>query len=285
MLTSSLERRRVIQATMLRATIHMSSRHDYWPVIEAVRSVRRDWWLRAPRRQGDEAAIRRDADRVREFLADGPRRRTEIVSAVGMDSAGWNGASLWVDLVRVPPSGTWEQRHADRYGLAESWVGPSTAEVGDGIRLLVRRYLGAFGPAARGDIASWAGLLVSEVDVAIARMRVRRFEDESGGALVDLPGAALPGVDTPVPVRFLPTWDATLLVHARRTQILPEPLRPAVFNTKTPHSVPTFLVDGQVAGTWRFEDGSISMTPLRTLTRPERRALDDEAGRLAAFMA
>ena len=192
---------------------------------------------------------------MREFLADGPRRRTEIVSALGMDSTGWNGASLWVDLVRVPPSGTWEQRRADRYGLAESWVGPSTADVGDGIRLLVRRYLGAFGPAARGDIASWAGLPVSEVDVAIARMRVRRFEDESGGALVDLPGAALPGVDTPVPVRFLPTWDATLLVHARRTQILPEPLRPAVFNTKTPHSVPTFLVDGQVAGTWRFEDG------------------------------
>ena len=59
--------------------------------------------------------------------------------------------------------------------------------------------------------------------------------------------------DTPAPVRFLPTWDATLLVHARRTQILPERFRPMVFDTKTPHSVPTFLVDGQVAGTWRVE--------------------------------
>ena len=98
-------------------------------------------------------------------------------------------------------------------------------------------------------------------------------------------GGPIPAEDTPVPVRFLPTWDATLLVHARRTQILPEPLRPAVFNTKTPHSVPTFLVDGQVAGTWRFEDGAISLSPLRTLTRQERRALDDEADRLAAFMA
>ncbi len=283
-LTTALERRRVIQATMLRATIHMSSRRDYWPVVDAVREARRDWWLRATRRQGDDGDVRRTADRVRSFLADGPRRRKEITSALGLDSTAWNGASQWVDMVRVPPSGTWAQRRADLYGLAEPWVGPDTASPDDGVDLLVRRYLKAFGPASRGDIASWAGLSVTTIDASLARTRLRRFEDEAGGAVVDLPRAPLPDASTPAPVRFLPTWDATLLVHARRTQILPEAFRPKVFHVKTPHSVPTFLVDGQVAGTWRYEAGSISLTPFRTLTRTEHRAVVDEAERMSAFM-
>jgi hypothetical protein len=84
-------------------------------------------------------------------------------------------------------------------------------------------------------------------------------------------------------VRFLPTWDATLLVHARRTQILPEPYRPLVFNTKTPHSVPTFLVDGAVAGTWRYERGRVETKPFEPLPKAARREVDDEAKRLAEF--
>ncbi len=35
----------------------------------------------------------------------------------------WNGLSAWVELVRAPPSGTWERRRADLYALAEDWLG------------------------------------------------------------------------------------------------------------------------------------------------------------------
>ncbi len=80
-------------------------------------------------------------------------------------------------------------------------------------------------------------------------------------------------------------WDATLLVHARHTQILPERYRARIFNTKTPHSCPTFLVDGQVAGTWRHEDGRIRLSPFEPLPRTARRALEDEAAGLAALHA
>jgi hypothetical protein len=40
------------------------------------------------------------------------------------------------------------------------------------------------------------------------------------GMWLDLVRAPLPDPATPSPVRFL-RWDATLLAHARRTQILP----------------------------------------------------------------
>jgi hypothetical protein len=87
----------------------------------------------------------------------------------------------------------------------------------------------------------------------------------------------------PAPVRFLPTWDATLLINERATQILPEPFRALVFNTRTPHSVPTFLVDGQVAGTWRFADERVTIEPFERLPKTTRRELGDEAERLRTF--
>ena len=41
-------------------------------------------------------------------------------------------------------------------------------------------------------------------------------------------------------MRYLGTWDALLLVHARRTGVLPERVRPILFTTKLPQSLPTF---------------------------------------------
>jgi hypothetical protein len=190
---------------------------------------------------------------------------------------------MWIDLVRAPPSGTWEHRRADSYALAEKWLGPTDATPDEGIELLVRRYLGGFGPARPHDIADWAGLPLPTVTRTLESLRLRRFRDEDGGELVDLPRAPLPDGETPTPVRFLPTWDAPLLVHARRSGILPEGYRPRVFSTKTPHSVATFLVDGAVAGTWREERGRIVTKAFSRLSRDVQRELAGEAERLAAF--
>jgi hypothetical protein len=83
-------------------------------------------------------------------------------------------------------------------------------------------------------------------------------------------------------VRFLPTWDAALLVHCRRARILPEDQRERIFNTKMPQSIGTFLVDGAVAGTWK-PDGTL--TPFVDLSGRQRTQVDKEAARLAEFMA
>jgi hypothetical protein len=147
----------------------------------------------------------------------------------------------------------------------------------------VRRYLAAFGPAARADIATFTGLPLTTLDDVLRRLPLREFRSEDDERLLDVRGAPLPSPDTAAPVRFLPTWDATLLVHARRTQILPERHRPRIFNVRTPHSVNTFLVDGQVAGTWRYEKGHVKITPFGRLSKSVREELEDEAERLAAF--
>jgi Winged helix DNA-binding domain len=280
--TRALERRTAIQATIMRATIHLVSRGDYWPFVVAIREERLRWWERV-HPNADPKQMRAAGKKLRRFLAAGPRRRKEIEEHLGRQVA--LGIGAYVDLVRVPPSGTWEQRRADLYGLAEDWVGPADADHDDGVDLLVRRYLAAFGPASKNDIADWAGLPVTRITHSLERMTLRRFRDEAGKELVDLPRAPIPEPTSPAPPRFLPVWDATLLVHARRTQILPEQYRPLVFNVKTPNSVNTFLVDGQVAGTWRYEGGKVKVEPFEGVPRKERRALDEEAARLAAFHA
>jgi hypothetical protein len=284
-LTHALERRTVVQGTLMRVTIHLVSARDYPLFAEGVRERRRQWWLTSHRGRADARKIAAAARRARSFLADGPRRRSELVEHLGADNVTWNGVGVWIDLVRAPPSGTWEQRRADLYAAAEDWLGPSEATAEEGIDLLVRRYLGGFGPAPLKDVASWAGLPARMLAPAVERLSLRRFRDESGAELLDVPRGPLPDADTPAPVRFLPTWDATLLVHARRTQILPERYRSLVFNTKTPQSISTFLVDGRVAGTWKHERGHVHVDPFERLQRDVQREIADESERLAAFLS
>ena len=283
-LTGALERRTVVQGTLMRATIHLVSREDYWPMAEPIRAARRTGWLRYQRGKLSEGDVEQAAALLRERMEQGRSARKDLIE--DLDAARFNGAQLWLDIVRLPPAGTWERRRADIYGLAEAWIEPSDRPTpADGQALLVRRYLQGFGPGAAREIADWAGLPVRTVDELLETLELRRFRDERGGLLVDLPRLPIPGSGVAAPARFLPTWDATLLAHCRRTQILPEALRPRVFNTKTPHSTETFIVDGQVAGTWKWDSGLVKLSPFGRLAGDARAELEAEAERLAELYA
>jgi DNA glycosylase AlkZ-like len=284
-LTRALERRSVAQGTLMRVTIHLVSARDFPVLAEGVRERRREGWMKAHSARADRRKIEAAAKKTRKLLAEGPRRRSELAEELGADSVTWNGVGMWLDLVRAPPSGTWEQRRADLYALAEDWLGPSEATTEQGLELLVRRYLSGFGPGSLKDLANWAGLPPALLKPVVEGLKLRRFRDERGGELIDLPRAPLPDPDTPAPVRFLPVWDATLLAHARRTQILPEQYRTRVFSTKTPQSANTFLIDGRVAGTWKYDRRRVAVEPFERLAREVRREVDEEAARLTEFHA
>jgi len=222
-LTAALEQRAAVQATLMRVTIHVVARADYWPLALATRGARRGLWLKARRgavsdedmeagarpRTPDSDRIaapqgargaRRQGRRRRRRALDRPRRRPAI---------GHLGASPREPLRR--------RRGLDRR------AGPQHA---GRHRPSLRSYLKGFGPASRNDIASYTGLRQRDIVPALERLPLRRFSSEAGDELLDLPRQALPHPDTPAPVRFLPTWDAALLVHARRAGILREEHRP-----------------------------------------------------------
>jgi hypothetical protein len=280
-MTRALEDRSLIQASLMRTTIHVVSRREYWLFANGIRRSRQEW-LQRVRALPPDRLLRSNADRLREALADGPK----TVKELGDWAKGFVGTlSLWVDLVRVPPSGTWERRRADRLALAEDWVGPNDSTEDEGLTHLVRSYLRAFGPAAWKDIASWAGLNVADTRRGAAGLELVRYRDERGAELVDLAGAELAAEDAAAPVRFLPHWDANLLVHARRAGILPETHRPRVFSTKNPFSVGVYLVDGRGVGAWSLQDGRIVLDPFEPVSKAVERAVERERQALEAFHA
>ena len=70
-LTRALERREVVQATLMRSTIHLVSRADYWPLAVAIREPRRAWWRRVTK----QGSLEEQARTLRAALRDGPMKR------------------------------------------------------------------------------------------------------------------------------------------------------------------------------------------------------------------
>ena len=149
----------------------------------ATREARRTSWLRATRESCRRPPIEAAAETLRAALAGGATlRRKEIEALIGKAEA--RAVGLWVDLVRAPPSGTWERRRADLYALAEDWIGPApTSRPTPPPSTSSRRYLGGFGPATAKDVASFTGLAAARPRPAsLERLELRRF-----GELLDLP--------------------------------------------------------------------------------------------------
>lgn len=285
-LTRALEQRVVVQGTMQRGTIHLVAADDYWPINLAVRTIRRNWSLRFAGSPTD-ATMRDAARRVRDALAaaGGTLSRRDLLTATGLATTKLD-VGFWIDLVRVPPSGTWERRRADLFAAAETWLGPEPAmSLDDAREHLVRHYLTGFGPASISEIATFCGAAASDIDAAARRVATRTLDAEDGTELLDIAGLPLPGEDVDTPPRFLGNWEAILLAHARRSRVLREQDRPRIFSTKMPQSLPTYLVDGQVAGTWRYTEGRIELDEWRPLRGAGRAAVLEEAERLAELFA
>jgi len=279
-LTRALEDRTVVQATLMRGTIHLVATADFWPMAVGVRRARREWAARLPDGVLGASTSEALAVTLRAALKGGPRS----VAQLGDKATGFVGnVGLWVDLVRVPPGGTWERRRADVLALAEQWVEPETATEEDGLRSLLAAYLRGFGPAALKDAANWAGVPVAWLKPAAATLDLHRFRDETGKELLDLPDAPLPDEGTPAPVRLLPHWDANLLVHARRTGLLPEGYRSRLFNIRRPFSAGVILVDGRVVGEWSVRDGHVLPELYEALSAQDRADVDDEVDTLDVF--
>jgi hypothetical protein len=290
-LMRALERRTLVKATLMRATLHLVSARDYLAYAALFLRTRHLAVERRLHRLGVEVDADALVARVVAETAGGPRSRPELNEVLRLgkfDSADrrpwlvWHLLAARARLVHSPESSAWRLNTAGaRFAPAAEWLGAEPSADGE---LLVRRYLRAFGPATRSDVLQWAGLPARAVDDALGGLRLRRFHDERGRELVDLPRALLPPADTPAPVRFLPMWDSALLAHADRTRILAEEYRATVIR-RNGDIRPAFLVDGFVAGTWRFARGSMELEPFDPLPRRVRREVEDEAARLTAFHA
>jgi hypothetical protein len=164
------------------------------------------------------------------------------------------------------------------------------ADGDEALRTLVTRYLFAYGPATPQHFARWLGI-------------PPRYAAGLFGALADqLERVELDGEpawtvagDTGTPlrphrgIRLLPYFDAYVVAAQPRARLYPGA---AGGRALTPSgqagNYPVLLIDGVVGGVWHQRRSgrrlAITVEPLRELTAPRRRQLDDEAALVGAVM-
>jgi hypothetical protein len=306
-LTAARRRKTIVRGALMRMTVHIVSAGDYWPMCTLTHPFRLEQFRALfkvdPVTSPLGKRITRGHAAVLAAMAEQPLLIREIEDIL-RDQMGrvrvpphrplWRHFSGTVPLVHVPYAE--ETYGRARYLPAESWLGPPRPEEADpdqAARHVALRYLGAFGPASVEDLVAYVGRgrNVGRWRAVVRAMtdELVTFHDESGRALVDLPEAPRPDPDTAAPPRLLARWDSLLLAYgtADRARVLP-PEHQATVITKNADVLPTFLVDGMVAGTWLPKQAGdqprVELRPFGRLRDADREALEAEVDRLRPML-
>jgi hypothetical protein len=295
-LDAAIQARDVLKGSLMRATLHLVTATDYramWPAtVPMIEHIRRQDRIQPPSSRS-LTALRK---RIRSFTST-PQSLTALRNHVGdVDGMAADELLWWLrrrlPMAHVPTGGAWSFGRRPMIADADAWLGDGQwASPEAGVEHLVRRYLGAFGPASLADIAQWSGLPVARLRPGVAAVEtagdLRHFRSERGRSLIDLADGPRPAENLPAPPRLLPMWDSTVLAFADRTRIVSDADRRRVI-ARNGDTLPVFLVDGVVAGRWwAAADGGhtrIELEPFRRLRAADRRTLEGLADRLAAFV-
>ncbi|SNT27206.1 Winged helix DNA-binding domain-containing protein [Asanoa hainanensis] len=275
---------RLVRSSLMRVTLHAVHGGDWaalhaamTPLLRASRLA--DYrWLESSLTDAEALAA---LDHLAAFATE-PRSGAEIqemlAGRVADPGQMWWALRTFAPLHYRPTGGPWSFRHPAAFVTA-----PAVADHEDSVRLLVRRYLAAFGPASTSDLMAFTRLNSARVKAAVAALGSELTVHDG---LLDVAGLTLPPEDTPAPPRLLGMWDNVLLAYADRTRVIPADYRPLVVR-RNGDVLPTLLVDGYVAGVWRpAEDGTgIEASAFHPLSEDAWAGLAAEAGALSAFLA
>ena len=287
-LADLISKRRAVRLGLMRNTIHLVTARDclaLYPLFPATleRTLKASPFGRNLVGVDMSAVVAQ----ARVLLQDKPRTFSELGLLLRQRWPDRDPTSLayvirhLVPIVQVPPRGIWGKSGQPSWTSAEHWLGRRPAAK-PSVEKLVRRYLAAFGPASVADVSAWSGLTGLREVVERLRPGLRTFQDERGRELFDVPDGRLPDADTPAPPRFLPEYDNLLIGHDDRTRVIDHAYRYVIFTG-------TLLVDGFVQATWTIKRGrdaaTLTIEPLRRLSKTDRLAVAEEGERLLAFAA
>ena len=277
------ERRSLVVSWLCRGTLHLVRAEDY-PWLHAltaprlvVGNVRRLAQLGV-----DAAATDRGVAVVVDALADGPQSRDDlraVLDGAGVPTEGQAlvhvlfAASLREYVVRGPMR---DGEHC--FVDARRWLGDVEAPDRDTcLAQLGRRYLAGHGPADALDLATYAGISLTEARRSFTLVEaetkpvadgLRTLVDDEGAS--ELPPPRLLGMFDPV----LHGWADRRFVTGDHTGVV----------TSNGMFRATALVRGRVVGTWSVPGGVVTVTPLQPLSSAVRTELAAEGADVLRFL-
>jgi hypothetical protein len=295
----ALEHDRTLVKTWIRDRLHVIPSDDLALYVAALHPRPEgpgDAWLRLrgvsrEQYQAIVANVPRALDgrpRTREWLAD---RLADLAGSDVREAVlfSWGGvlkqSARFGDLCFGPPRG-----RTITFVRPDRWLRRALhADPADAGRVLVRRFLAAYGPASAVDFGHWIE------DPTKARALVRASADEL--AEVEIDGrralaltsdlAALAGTRHPRGVRLLPAFDQYVTGSQPRDAFVQSDGIRRVFKQQG-WVAPVLLVEGRAAGVWSHEQiggtVQVQVEPFQPLRPAVRAALADEVERLAAFL-
>jgi hypothetical protein len=280
-LHAAIDTRAVVKTTLMRMTLHIADAAEYPAYAQLARQAPLRTW-RKRYTHLDEAAV---LGELRTWLRE-PRTNDDIRARVGryegVADDPWDPlmfARTLLPLVQLPPAGFWDNRRRPSFVVDPRPTPDPVAAA----TLVLSRYLAAFGPASRRDVAEWAGVAQRDFADAWTRLATVSYRDERGAELFDLSGQPLPPASTHLPARLLANWDQPLLAYADRERIMPPELQPLGL---TLSGDPTVTVGGRVAASWGWQGQGdavrVTITPHVEIGRSARAEIRAEAKRIAA---
>jgi hypothetical protein len=273
--------REIVRSWPLRGTLQIVLAEDL-PWMLALTSARR---IQASKRSREELELTpKQLARAERLLGDalgGGKRATrdELLALWERHKISTQGQRGYHMLVYAALRGVIcfgpRQGNRDTFVLLEEWLPKPRKLAGDeALAELARRYLASRAPAGPADFAWWAGLTLGQARAGLALAG----EQPPPRAARVSPGDVL----------LLPGFDEYLLGYADRSAVLASEHASLIAPGKNGIFLPTLVVGGRVAGTWRARKTrravEITLAPFNPLSARTSTQLARAAQRYGAFL-
>jgi len=294
------KRRSVVKTSAMRQTLHLLAADDFPIYIAALKRSRMAAFarllarLKVTREQSDDMQ-----QMILDGLAGGPTTQQALVrlaqAKAGTRVRRWlefATSALRPSIVQGlvcygPPRGS-----EVTLVRADQWLGKQRAvDEDDAKRELIRRFLGAYGPATCRDFVKWSGIPMSEAKPAWNTVLSEMTEvivDRAPAWILSRDAKAFDAVaDAAQTVRLLPAFDVYLLAHAQKDHLVPPQFYKRVYRNQGWLS-PVVLHGGRIVAVWSLRAAAktqlVEVEPFQKLAKTVKAGIEEEVGALSGFL-
>jgi uncharacterized protein YcaQ len=293
-------RRSVVKTSAMRQTLHLLSAQDFPVFIAALKRSRMAACARVMARLKVSPAEAADMqDTVLAALSDGPMTQQALVKRAQVRTS--RRVKIWLQFATsalrspiVQGLICYAQPRGAGVTLArtDQWLGPQpTIPEDDAKRELLRRFLGAYGPATVRDFVKWSGIPASEAkpvwDAVSDEMTEVDIDGRRAWILKRDARALKAARGDSETVRLLPAFDVYLLAHSEKDHMIDPRFYKRVYRNQGWLS-PVVLQGGRIVAVWSLRSNArsqiVEVEPFALLSRVVKGRIEEEVGALSEYL-